>query len=92
MANSFVTSGATAKGRYSERGHKQADFVWWWEIWAPRDYPITDDFASREIPGYAARCESNNRKSGWNTAPARNSRTGMVEAERVSAPERGRGK
>jgi len=36
----------------------------------PREYPLTDEFASHEIPGFATRRANTNNKSGFNVAPA----------------------
>src|SRR3974390_3160036 len=54
------------------------------------EYPITDDFASREIPSFATRRHNTNNKSGWNTKPGK-PQGGRRLAEKVSSPERGRG-
>jgi hypothetical protein len=54
------------------------------------DYPITDSFASKEIPSFTTRRSHTNNKSGWNTTPAKPP-AGRL-AQTVSGPERGRGK
>jgi hypothetical protein len=58
----------------------------------PRTYPITDSFASREIPGFKARRRVDNPKTGWNTKPTHASISGAADFVKVSSPERGRGK
>lgn len=37
----------------------------------PREYPITDEFASQEIPHFAQRRANTNAKTGFNSVPAR---------------------
>ena len=55
------------------------------------EYPITDSFASKTLPGFASRRAKDNPKTGFNTQPTKASYTGFVREKRVASPERGRG-
>jgi hypothetical protein len=41
------------------------------------EYPITDSFASKTIPGFTARKASSHTKGGFNCTPARHSGKGF---------------
>lgn len=56
------------------------------------EYPITDDFASKEIPKFTVRRRANNPKTGFNCEPAHASRSGLASFERPGAISRGSGK
>jgi hypothetical protein len=93
MAGNFVSpSGATPKMKHGKPNRPKRTA----EVQSPfpvdPEYPITDSFASREIPSFRTRRASDNPKSGFNTVPTKASRSGMAEFVKVSAPERGRGK
>src|SRR6516164_4997383 len=55
---------ANRRKRTAEQDHSELDHH------MPREYPLTDEFASHEIPGFATRCANTNNKSGFNVVPA----------------------
>lgn len=56
------------------------------------EYPITDEFARREMPKFTERRRHDNPKSGWNCEPTHASRSGMARFDRPGPVNRGAGK
>jgi hypothetical protein len=73
MAGSFTGTSASPKdrGNYSNgpKGKKSDCNLKGGPFGGP-EYPITDDFAAKKIPGFAERRANTNAKSGFNTVPA----------------------
>jgi hypothetical protein len=56
------------------------------------EYPITDEFASREIPTFGARRAKDHPKTGWNCVPTRAPIGGFATIESPPSVTRGTGK
>jgi hypothetical protein len=69
------------RGRCSEKGGP---------FQAEPEYPITDDFASEDIPKYSTRRANTNAKSGFNTTPARPPAGRLAQRPPAEAAEVGR--
>jgi hypothetical protein len=78
MAGSFVAPSASPKMRSGKPNRPKSCNEDATGLSAqPRDYAITDSFASKSIPDFGSRKVSSHTKSGFNSKPLRSSKRGF---------------
>jgi len=90
MAGNFTSPSATPKMHVGKANRPKRTSEASIGIKNKPEYPLTDSFASKTIPGFSSRHAKTNGKTGFYTCPAKPP-AGRL-AQRPKAPNRGSGK